>query len=554
MPSVYFTLQDKTIFTAEGITILEAARTAGIIIESPCNGLETCGKCKVKLDQASIPNIQSAGAHHLSAAETEQGLVLACASKIKGDITVEAASQESISLKIVSQGFGFSYKLDSYIKKIQEPVNGHYEIYAGDQLLGTEPDGGKKSYGAVIDIGTTTLVAALVDLVSGHELGTISSLNPQAVYAQDVLSRIKMASEVSGLATLNRILVDEINMMIRELAKKNAIHTQQIYELLTCGNTCMLHLLAGISPYSLGKYPYQPEFSGHQYLQAKDLGLDISPFGIVYTPPVVSAFVGADISAGILASQMYKEKGNVLFVDIGTNGEMVLACNGQLSATSTAAGPAFEGMNISDGMRAASGAIEYFDIDAQGKITIRTIDNQDPIGICGSGIMDVVGELAAHGLLTSNGKLVSPEQVKPAALQQRLVRLAGKPAFQVAPDVYLTQKDIRQVQLAKGAIRAGIEFLLSSRELEAADVDRVLIAGSFGYHLQAQSLLNLGLLPQAFAGKIEFIGNTSKSGGDIFLLNQHYRTAMAQKVKDIQVIELANYGNFDKVFMQSLGF
>jgi uncharacterized 2Fe-2S/4Fe-4S cluster protein (DUF4445 family) len=350
-------------------------------------------------------------------------------------------------------------------------------------------------------------------------------------------------------------IIDEINKMIDEVAKDSGISRENIYEVILSGNTCMLHLATKTSPESLGKYPYIPQVKGASYLNAKEHNLRVSDFGIIYLPPIISSYVGADITSGVLASQLHKGEGVALFVDIGTNGEMVIGFDGNLSATSTAAGPAFEGMNITYGMRAGQGAIEFFEILEEGKINIKVIGQTEAAGICGSGLLDIAGELIAHGVISKNGRFVDPEKsnIHPG-LKERLVKVDGKLVFKITDRVFLSQKDVRQVQLAKGAVRAGIEFLLENKGVEASRVEKVLIAGSFGYHLRAKSLTNIGLLPKEFEGKIQFIGNTSKSGGQAFLLNNNYRSQMKQTVEDVEVLELANYKDFDKVFVNCLGF
>ena len=369
-------------------------------------------------------------------------------------------------------------------------------------------------YGVAVDIGTTTLVAALVDLRSGLELGSASSLNPQARYAQDVLSRIKMGSKPEGLYILHSELIKELNRLIRDAAAQPRIASKYIYEAVFSGNTTMLHLAAGVDPASLGKYPYTPALFGGNHIRAIDIGLDISPYGFVYLPPILSAYVGADITSGILATGLEKQKGVVLFVDIGTNGEMVLAVDGRLTATSTAAGPAFEGMNITCGMRASRGSGgELFSLADKG-VRVETIANAEPVGLCGSGLLDVVGELAAQGGLDKNGRFQSNGSSPDRFWKDRWESLDGKPVFRVAGPVYLSQKDVRQVQLAKAAIRAGIELMLAANKITPVQVDRVLIAGSFGFHLRTSSLIHLGLLPVEFKDRVEFVGNTSKSGGE----------------------------------------
>ncbi|MDP4145095.1 MAG: ASKHA domain-containing protein [Bacillota bacterium] len=557
MVQVNFYPENKKIIVDEGTTILQAAGLAGVLLESPCNSNLTCGKCKVRLDEVSIRNVISSGKHHLTHEEISQGFVLACSAKIIGDISVEIINKEqNDTLKILSEGKGFDIKIKTSITKKYFENDSITRVYLYDKELGSEAFNTEdKIFGIVVDIGTTTMVTSLIDLREGKELGSISSLNPQAIHAQDVLSRIKFASDKDGLEKLNKGVIDEINNMIIQLCKNSGIDFNNIYEAIFSGNTCMLHLAAKVDPSSLGKFPYNPKLHGGNHIIAKDHKLSISPLGVIYFPPIISAYVGADIASGILASRLHEEKGITLFVDIGTNGEMAIALDGQLSATSTAAGPAFEGMNITHGMRAAHGAIEFFNVEEDGKITVKTIGNKEAIGICGSGLIDIVGELVANGLINKSGKFVDFNKADLSSiLKEKLVKLEGKTVFRITDKVYLSQKDIRQVQLAKGAVRAGIEFLLKSRSLKADDVEKVLIAGSFGYHLRAKSLINIGLLPSEFKDKIDFIGNTSKSGGQIFLLNTEYREKMVKIVKSVDVIELSSYKEFDKVFVQSLSF
>jgi uncharacterized 2Fe-2S/4Fe-4S cluster protein (DUF4445 family) len=380
-----------------------------------------------------------------------------------------------------------------------------------------------------------------------------SSLNPQAVHAQDVLSRIKMGSKPAGLQKLHAELIEEISRQTTQLAFKFGVALKNIYEAVFSGNTTMLHLATRTDPASLGKYPYTLSLSGGQHVKAHDIDLGISPHGLVYLPPIFSAYVGADITAGILSTRLAEQPGVVLLVDIGTNGEMVLSVDGRLTATSTAAGPAFEGMNIACGMRASRGAVELVALGEDG-IRVETIAGGDPVGICGSGLLDVVGELASKGGLDKSGRFQNNGASHGHPWRDQWETLDGKPVFRIAGPVYLTQKDVRQVQLAKGAIRTGIEMLLKAAGIEAARVDRVLIAGSFGFHLRTASLIHLGLLPKEFDDRVEFVGNTSKSGAEAFLLNRDAREEMKQAVAQVEVLELANDPAFEKSFIQSLRF
>lgn len=540
-----------------GTTILAAARQAGLVLESPCNGGGTCGKCKVKVRKEHLPQItRGEGKHHLSQEEEAEGWVLACQAKALGNIDVITTleDQKEKNLKILDQGTSISYSIENHVQKQYDGTK--TKVLFDAEVIGEEEgDTSSENYGVVIDIGTTTLVASLIRVTTGEELASVSALNPQSVYAQDVLTRIHFASNEEGLKTMHQLIVKEINQMLDKICTQAGIEKRFIYEIIYSGNTTMLHLAVGQNPESLGQYPYISQIAGGEYVEASEQKIDISPFGKLYLPPVISAYVGPDITSGILASRLQDFKGTVLFIDIGTNGEMAIAQNGQLFATSTAAGPAFEGMNITFGMRAEAGAIEFFEIQEDGSIVIRTIMQQKPKGICGSGLFDIVGELVRVGIIQQNGRFASSEKkVQYPKLLSRIEEYNGKPAFLLAEGVYLTQKDIRQVQLAKGAVRAGVEALLKAQQVESSQIDSVEIAGSFGYHLQTKSLVNIGILPADFLDKITFVGNTSKSGGKAFLLHSPYRREMKELVERIGCVELSKMDGFDELFIRCLNF
>lgn len=529
--------QTTAVAADPGDNVLAAARRAGVLLESPCNGNGTCGKCKVK-------TISPAG---------RQDMVLACRTAVDDDITVEIISRpDGGDLQIKQDGHLAVLVIDTPIRKQYIPAAGFTRVYRDGEIIATEPgDTTAEVYGLAVDIGTTTLVVSLVDLATGQEVAVASALNPQSRLAQDVLSRIRYASQEQGLAELNRPLIAEINRMIGQVATDAGIAAGHIYDTVLSGNTCMLHLAANVNPAPLGKYPYTPVIRGGGAYPAASLGLRAAASAEVYLPPVVSAYVGADITSGILVSRLAELPGTSLFIDIGTNGEIVLATDGELTATSTAAGPAFEGMNITQGMRAATGAIEAFRLnEADGRV-VRTIGDSPAVGICGSGLIDIVAALVRAGLVEKSGRF---SKTGGGGARSYLAESGGKPAFELADGVLITQQDVRQVQLAKGAMRAGIEALLANRGLTADKVDRVLIAGSFGYHLNADSLVAIGLLPAAFAGRIDFLGNTSKTGGQAFLLNSRTRREIMRDIGDITVLELATEPNFDRLFVKSLEF
>jgi len=485
----------KAIFVNEGIeievplgtTIMEAARLCEVYLESPCNGTGTCGKCEVSVNDE---------------------IVLACETELLIDTEIHTLMNQAQnrSLQILSSGRSFQYDLKPMF------------------------DSG---YGLVVDIGTTTLVVSLVNLTTGEEEASESLLNPQAQYAQDVLSRIQLAGEGDSLDTLYFALTDALNDVLMRLSAEIGISNDDIKDAVYSGNTTMLHLAVRKDPTSLGKYPYTPALTGGRYQEADSLRIG----GDIYLPPFISAFVGADITSGILASGLSHTAETTLFIDIGTNGEMVLAMNGELVATSTAAGPAFEGMNISQGMRASKGAIDRFQFNDDGTFIYSTINNAPAVGICGSGLLDAIGELVRVGIIGKTGRFSDKSK-----------------EFHITENVAITQNDIRQLQLAKGAVRTGIDAMLMARNISPDDIERVEIAGSFGYHLKESSLLDLKMLPESFRGKVSFVGNTSHSGGAALLLNTDLRAQMEKVVKSVQAIELADDDDFQKMFINSLGF
>ncbi|MDR2850055.1 MAG: ASKHA domain-containing protein [Verrucomicrobiota bacterium] len=518
MPTITFIRENTAVTVPPGATLLDAARRAGVTVDAPCNGAGTCGKCRVRL---AAPG---GGA---------PATVLACQTPVSGDAAVETlAHRDREGLEILADGRALDVAIDP----------------PAPRRLGLPP--GAPAFGAAVDIGTTTLVVSLVDLRTGAERAVASALNPQSRHAQDVLSRIKLGSTPEGLRLLQSELAATLNTLTAQAAAEAGVPLRHIHEAVLSGNTTMVHLAAGANPASLGKYPYTPVLQGGESLPADALGLDLAPGALVYLPPFMSAYVGADISSGILATRLAELRGVTLFVDIGTNGEMVLAADGALTATSTAAGPAFEGMNIACGMRASPGAIEQVTLAADGALAFKTIGGAPPAGLCGSGLLDAVGELAAHGAIDKNGRL----QTASPAWAPRFETLDGKPVFRIAGPVHLSQKDVRQVQLAKAAVRAGIELMLAANGVPPAAVDRVLIAGSFGFHLRTASLLNLGLLPREFGNRVEFVGNTSKTGARALLLNGPLRDTLASLVRRVRVLELANDPAFEKTFVKSLAF
>jgi uncharacterized 2Fe-2S/4Fe-4S cluster protein (DUF4445 family) len=554
MPVVTFSPSGLRAEIPAGGSLLDAARLARVRLEAPCNGTGTCGKCRVKLDAQSRTRVRIVASRNLSAEDAAQGWALLCCTLAEGDLEVTLPGSGERGLRILEDGVRLDLPLQPAIAKRFDPKLNRTFVLSGDrQLAEEEGNTATRLYGVAVDIGTTTLVASLLDLGTGARVGSVSALNPQTAHAQDVLSRVQIASQPEGLALLHSELNAEIDRMIGLLASEARIPRRRIYEIVVAGNTCMLHLAANVSPEPLGRFPYTPALEGGDYLAAAPLGLRIAAEGEVFIPPLISGFVGADITVGVLATDLANAAGNTLFVDIGTNGEMVLARDGRLQATSTAAGPAFEGMNIACGMRAARGAIERVTIEAD-DIRIATIDGAEAIGICGSGLLDAVAAMAVLGVIDRTGRFTRDAEALSPALRARLRPRDGKPAFYLEGDVYLSQRDIRQVQLAKAAVRAGIDTMLRRNGLAPAALDRALVAGSFGYHLTTRSLIDIGLFPAELEGKVTYVGNTARTGAEALLTNAEARTALLSVTRAVEAVDLATEPEFTDIFVAAMGF
>lgn len=553
MARVEFLPGEVVVEVAEGTTLLEAARQARLRVDAPCNGAGTCGKCKATV-QEGVDRLRLFPREEPSAEDVAANRVLLCCAAVRGDVRVELPTAAGAGMQILAGGTGVELPVDPWIRKRHDAATDRTLVEAGGAVIAEETgDTTARVLGVAVDVGTTTLVAALIDLLTGEELGATTALNPQATHAQDVLSRIQLGSRPEGLALLHGELMGELDRMVGDLTAEARVARRRVYEVVLSGNTCMLHLAAKVDPRGLGRHPYTPAVTGAVHLQAADVGLTIARGGLVWLPPIISGYVGADITAGILSTDLAALPGVSLFVDVGTNGEMVLAVDGELHATSTAAGPAFEGMNIAHGMRAAPGAVERFTIE-DGAVHVETIGGKPAIGICGSGLLDAVGELAAHGVIDASGRFTRTPEALPPGLAARLEARDATKVFRIAGDVVLTQKDVRQVQLAKGAVRAGVDLLLRSAGLGPLEVDRALIAGSFGYHLRTRSLLDLGLFPAELDGRVTYVGNTSQTGARALLLNRGARSGLAELAKRVTVVELANDPGFQKAFVAALAF
>lgn len=593
MPVVRISESAQTLTLAPGQSLLEGLAEAGVMPPCPCGGHGVCGKCFVRV-HGDAGRYTDAELRLLSAAQQTGGFRLACEVYPQGDVTVSLPHAESGTDRVLAHGylpdyvrepavtsraatlpkedardsqeaavaalFGASGLPDALMRRLpallpaDQPLTG---LYDENELVDVRVGSAAELFGVAVDIGTTTVVAALLNLQTGEEQGVASAVNPQKQFGFDVLSRISHCMQESdGLAALRASITDCLNELIAEVCAAQGVAVTQVVNICVAANTVMMHLLLGIDPASLGLAPYTPRFTRARNVPASELGIAAAPGARVYCLPCVSAYIGADVVAGVLVAGLHKTAETVLFMDIGTNGELVLAHKGTLYACSCAAGPALEGMNISCGMRAASGAIE--DVQWVGdRLEITTIDHTPPRGFCGSGILSAVRAGLRMGLIAPDGKLVRPRQLAEGDPRCAYsAEMDGKPVLQPIPGsaLRLTQKDVRQVQLAKGALLSGCLALLQQIGLGVEELDRVLIAGQFGAHLPVSSLLDCGIIPRCPPEKVTYLGNTAKSGACLALLSRPCRREMETLAARIRYLELSTLQDFDRLFVSCVKF
>jgi len=606
---VTFQPQGRSVSVLRGTTILEAAARAGLVIETPCGGAGTCGKCRVQVT-ANVNAPTAADERVLSATELNEGWRLACRYRVEAPVTVHVpetslfgsehqilATAESNVPKEVLPAIRKSYvelspptleddgpdllRLEQSVGafKADLPVVRHVAatlrahgfkgtaVLADHRLIDFEVgDTRDRCFGVAFDIGTTTMVGELLSLRDGRELGVVSRMNPQVSFGDDVLSRIKHAATCAGcLDDMRLAVVRELAGMIDALCAEAKIGREHIYEAAFAGNTTMEHILCGVNPAQLGELPFVPAHARGLLVPAVELGIPIHHGALAYVFPIIGGFVGGDTVAGMLATRMDRIDGPALMVDIGTNGEIVLAHNGSFLAASTAAGPAFEGARIECGMRGTHGAIEKVFFD--GDVRMEVIGNGPPAGICGSGLIDLVAELLSHGIVSPEGQLLSKHELPqglPPAIAKRIQTgndgdgrfvLFGGSSGRAKPGIILTQRDIREVQLGTGAIRAGISILLRKAGIGVSDLKSVLIAGGFGNFIRRSSAQRIGLLPAGIDHqKIRYVGNTSLAGAKVALLSTEARRQGEELARRVKHVDLSTAEGFHEEFAEAMLF
>jgi uncharacterized 2Fe-2S/4Fe-4S cluster protein (DUF4445 family) len=567
---IIFQPSGKSVNTPMGETIMQAAKRCGIEITAPCGGSGTCGKCRVRVSNGNV-EITDGDKAFFSGAELARGWRLACKAVVEDSIIVdvpqsslidshhqiltdigrrqqvelspsvrkiytrlaEASLEDNRSdLTRVKDALGTA-DLDIELlrclpKKLRDGSFGATFTLLGDKITAIDSgDTSERFYGIAFDIGTTTVAGKILCLNSGGELAVASTMNPQVSMGDDVVSRINYAATDEGLRELNDSIITAIDELCRELCEKAKVQASDVAAIAVAGNTTMLQLFTGIDPSPLGQMPFISAFSDGQWIGAASLGLGNCPAAAVFVFPVIGSFVGGDTTACIIASGIRQDNRKVLMIDIGTNGELVLRNDGKLTAASTAAGPALEGARISCGMRATTGAIEK--IDFTDDVEISVIGGAEPVGICGSAIIDIAACLLNAGIVDSTGRMPAADELDqsiPPKLRERVVTdKDGKGEFVICrtqdKKISITQKDIRELQLASGAIRAGINILLKHASIDINELDEILIAGGFGFYIREANARRIGLLPVVSdLGKVTYIGNAALAGAELAVLSE----------------------------------
>lgn len=595
----------------EGKTILEAARELGVWIESLCGGEKTCGKCKARLLEGELSPFTDEEAKFISESERLEGYRLSCSARIRGNVLIFVPEESLIQRQVVKKEIAQRpielkpailpyfvelnppsfHDLMGDFDRLKKCLSEKYHLPAleidcpallklshalreGDwkataliwmdrEILDVRPGRINEMYGLAIDIGTTTVAGYLCNLRSGEVVATQSMINPQVTYGEDVMSRINYTiTHPDGLQLLHRLIIDGLNHLIKTATEDARLSPDDILELTVVGNTVMHHLFLGMDPRYLGVSPFPPILNQSMDIRARDLGLKAHPSANVHLLPNEAGFVGADNVGVLIAEEPYRRDEMVLIIDVGTNGELVMGNKNRLLSASCATGPAFEGAHIQFGMRANPGAIERVRIDSDTlEVDFKVIGDEDWIsksgkgkarGICGSGIIDAIAELYRNGVIDKSGRF------KKELPSSRLTLSDGKPEFVIAwrketsigKEITITQQDVRNVQLAKGALYAGARLMMKKLRIER--LDRVILAGAFGSYIDPEKAMILGMFPDCELKNVWAVGNAAGEGARMALLNRDKRLEADEIAKKVDYIELTIEPDFQKEFIEAM--
>ena len=588
---------ERIIYANKNDNLLKILRENNVEVNNNCGAKGKCGKCKVKILNEEYLKFTKSDEVHLSKDELDKGIRLSCMINIEDDIEIELINSKD-DIQVLTDLYDNNTSLDIDIKKIyleletpslmdqrddvkrvKDSLNmkdlyidkktlgsisnilekNNYKVTVttyNNKLLHIQGNNREKyKYGIALDLGTTTLALYLLDLNEGRIISVLSKVNAQRSYGSDVISRINYTMEnKNGLEELNKCVINQINEMIDEISKINNINKDEIYNIVVVGNTTMIHMLMKVPCKNIALAPFIPSFTEKYECGALDIGINVN--GIISLPPSISAYVGSDISAGILSSNMSKNDKYSLLLDIGTNGEIALGNKDRILTCATAAGPAFEGANIKYGVGGIKGAISSIDL-SKDKI-YETINDETPCGICGSAVLDITSELLKYEIIDETGRMIDYDEVENEYLRKRLNKDKSIKEFIIFQDddkkISFTQKDIREVQLAKASIYAGIEVLLNESNLTYDDIENVYIGGGFGNFMNVESAVNIGMIPESFKNKIKSIGNCAGKGAIDFLISEENKKEIVKIVDKCEYIELSKSKSFQEFYIDSISF
>ncbi len=606
-----FAPSGRSVRVPPGVPVFDAASWNGIAIDSTCGGHGTCRKCKVQLTAGSAP-ITRHDVRTFSSDELKDGWRLACLVKTAMDLDVlvpplvtrPKASTVGVGRQVILRPSVQKRYLElaeptlsdqrTDLRRILDAIDdleltadlhairraaavtraADYKVTAviiDEKLVDVEPgDTTGRRFGIAYDLGTTTVVATLLDLSTGTPAGVASMLNGQQPFGGDVITRISatmMDPEAAG--RLRELAQNTLRGLAEEVLADGEVEPHEVYEVALAGNATMTALVLGIDPEPLGVAPFVMSSADFPDLPVSELGLELHPGARAVLFPALGAYVGGDIVAGMLASGMDRDKRARLFIDVGTNCEIVLSDGERIVSTAAPAGPAFEGGSIRCGMRAADGAIEVIKLsgqaDAEEPVKLGVIGDAEPRGLCGSGLVDAVAELAKVGVLDTTGRFITEEQaaVVAPALADRLTAIDKERVFilyRPTPDataqesVYISQRDVRELQFAKAAISTGWSLLLSELDLDPRDIQQVLLAGSFGSYLSPASAVRIGLVPKLPVLRIVSAGNVAGEGAKMLLLSARERAGADALLEEVTYVELSDRADFNDRFVDQLSF
>jgi uncharacterized 2Fe-2S/4Fe-4S cluster protein (DUF4445 family) len=580
-----------------GTPIFDAASWNGVAIDSTCGGHGTCRKCKVRVLRGEVP-VSPLDPRAFSAQELREGWRLACRAPAREDVVVSVPPLQTRP-KAALVGVGRHVILRPAVQKryveLSEPTlddqrsdvqrlldaiddleprvgldvvrklgrvlrDAHFKVTAvivDEEMIDVEPgDTTGRRHAIAFDLGTTTVVATLLDLDSGQPLSVHSMLNRQQPFGADVISRISATMlDPATLEQLRARAQESLARLAGEACEEASVAPEDVYEIALCGNATMMHLALGIDPEPLSMAPFVVATHELPPALAADFGVAVHPRAPAFVFPSLGAYVGGDIVAGMLATGLSRDRRVRLFIDVGTNSEIALGCNERVLATAAPAGPAFEAAQIRCGMRAAEGAIEGVRIEDDA-LELQVIGGVEPMGLCGSGLVDCVAELVRAGLLDHSGRFVPDEDAATIAprLSERLTKIGEERVFVLHDDVFLSQRDVRELQFAKASIATGWTILMREYGIEPGDVQQVLLAGSFGAYLSPASAMRIGLVPRLALPRIVSAGNVAGEGAKIVLLSHRERAEAQSIVREVQYVELSGRVDFNDLFVDQLAF